>query len=513
MNLFQIVIIISLVGNTGLGFFVLISNPKRRSNLAFFFLTFWIMLWLGSMFLASIQQSYVALMFWVRQTSALASIIPIGVFALHLTIIKPRITFREIVYKLRYWLIACLILVAICHSPFLVTSSTFPTAEQSVPVSQYGSGFILYLAFFTAVVVAMIIGFRKTSKSSSGAQKVESQFLQLGYWLSFSGGLSLYGFSVLFDIQEASRFVPLAVLVWDGFVAYGIATRRILSASAVLQRVVAYGLMAVYLIAIYIFSEWLGSIIFMWLVADTTYFSHLLAALTLAFSVAPAHGWMQTFSQHLFGGANFLNVNVLLEQASHIFQEVSSEADLMANFTELIAKTFGTTHVILLCPEETGSYRQAHPLPVNGESLVLPAGRAIPELLLRDHEAFTLDTLHRMRPTSLVLEALQELESTDASLMVGSFMRTDMKAILLLSPKKSGRIYDRQDQHALQLLCDQFAVAQENASLYTAVQNSNIYNDILLNSLTSGIVAVNSDRVVTVFNRRAHRPSSVTRIW
>jgi PAS domain S-box-containing protein len=61
------------------------------------------------------------------------------------------------------------------------------------------------------------------------------------------------------------------------------------------------------------------------------------------------------------------------------------------------------------------------------------------------------------------------------------------------------------DQRALQLLCDQLAVALENANLYTAVQNSKIYNDILLDSLTSGIVAVNSDRIVTVFNQRAQK--------
>jgi len=84
-------------------------------------------------------------------------------------------------------------------------------------------------------------------------------------------------------------------------------------------------------------------------------------------------------------------------------------------------------------------------------------------------------------------------------------MRKEMKAILLLFPKRSGRIYDLHDQRALQLLCDQFAVALENSNLYTAVQNGKIYNEILLDSLTSGIVAVNSDRTVTVFNQRAQK--------
>ncbi|MCC7300547.1 MAG: PAS domain-containing protein, partial [Verrucomicrobia bacterium] len=92
-----------------------------------------------------------------------------------------------------------------------------------------------------------------------------------------------------------------------------------------------------------------------------------------------------------------------------------------------------------------------------------------------------------------------------AALVIGSFMRKEMKAVLLLAPKKSGRIYDLRDQRALQLLCDQFAVALENSNLYTAVQNGKIYNETLLDSLTSGIVAVNSDRKITVFNQRAQK--------
>jgi PAS domain S-box-containing protein len=55
------------------------------------------------------------------------------------------------------------------------------------------------------------------------------------------------------------------------------------------------------------------------------------------------------------------------------------------------------------------------------------------------------------------------------------------------------------------MLCDQLAVALENSNLYTAVQNGKIYNEILLDSLTSGIVAVNEDRKIIIFNQRAQK--------
>lgn len=500
MNLFQAVILVSLIGNAGLGLFVLLSNPRRRINRSFFILTGLLMLWLGAMFMVPLQSTEARMGLYIRLTSATATLIPLGIFLLHRAIIQPDERVREAAYRLRYWLFACLALVALCFSPFFLLSTAFPTAGQTVPVSRYGPGFVPFLVYFFAVVVAMAVEFWKSAKTTSGAQRAENQFLQLGLWLSFSSGLSLFGAAVLGDLQEVSRFMPLATLVWAGIVAYGIATRRILSASAVLQQAVAHGLMAAYLVVLYLFSQWLCRHLLRWVVPDPDYLSHLLAALAVALSVTPAHGRIQSFSHRLFASGDTLNVNVLLERAGQIFREVSTEAALMTNFSDLVSNAFGTTKVLLLFPGEAGSYVQAHPEGAVGKPVRFQSDNAVLELLRRDRDAFTVDTLHRMRSSPVVQAALAVLKETGATLAAGGFMRGEMKTVLMLYPKKSRRIYDLNDQQSLQLLCNQFAVAMENANLYTAVRNSKIYNDILLDSLTSGIVAVNSDRRVTVFN-------------
>jgi hypothetical protein len=266
MNLFETVILIGLIGNTILGLFILLSNPRRVVNISFFSLTMLMMFWLGSMLFATLQRhSSNILLFWVRQTSAFAGLIPIGIFILQLAITDPDITVFRLLARLRYWLAVCLLMVIVCHSPIFIISSRVATSTQSVPVSEYGIGFIPYLIFFSAVSIAMIVGLWTSSRKLSGVQKIESQFLQVGCWMSFSSGILLYGTSVIFQIQEVSRFVPLSVLILDGFVAYGIATRRILAVSAVLQRVVAYTLMSVYLVVVYVVSQWIGRFLFLWI--------------------------------------------------------------------------------------------------------------------------------------------------------------------------------------------------------------------------------------------------------
>src|SRR5207248_3617614 len=69
--------------------------------------------------------------------------------------------------------------------------------------------------------------------------------------------------------------------------------------------------------------------------------------------------------------------------------------------------------------------------------------------------------------------------------------------------RKSGRIYGASEQCALQVLCGQLAVAIENAELFTEVQNAKIYNETLLENLTSGVIAAGTDDRVTVFNNEA----------
>ena len=504
MNLFQAIILIGLFGNTALGLFALLSNPRRAVNIAFFTLTFIMMLWLGSMFFATFQHhTYGVLLFWVRQTSAFASMIPLGVFILHLAIIDPSLTIGQMLYKLRYWLAGCLLMIAVCHSPMFVVSTTASTDVQTVPVSEYGIGFIPYLVFFTSVIVAMIGSFRKAATKIAGLQKEESRFLQLGCLLSFSSGIVLYGASIIFNIQEVGRFVPLAVLVLDGIVVYGIATSRILAVSEVLQRVVSYVLMICYLVAIYVAVTALGRVLFLWVVKDTTYLSHLLAALVVAFSVMPAHGWMQRFSHRLFSSSDQFDVNYVLKEAGRIFQEVSTEDHLMASFSSLIIRTFKTTRVVLLKPESDGVYRQHYVFPEQSDELSLADQSSLIQLLTRDHEPFTLDTLERMRSSAPVVAARNEMGSLDVSLAVGSFAHKQLEAVILLSPKTNEAIYDLREQRALQLLCDQLAVALENAQLYTEIQNSKIYNEILLDSMASGLVAVDKNHQITVFNQRA----------
>src|ERR1044071_8956418 len=76
---------------------------------------------------------------------------------------------------------------------------------------------------------------------------------------------------------------------------------------------------------------------------------------------------------------------------------------------------------------------------------------------------------------------------------------------MLLGPRLSRRIYGSVEQNALQVLCGQLAIAIDNAQLFTEVQNAKIYNEILLQNLTTGVIAAGADGRITVFNNEAEQ--------
>jgi len=509
MNTFRFIILIALLGNTALALFVLISNPKRTLNKAFAILASLIVLWLGTMAVGSLHLGQSAMLFITRQTSALGGILPLAFYLLFDTVSHPEQRIRQTLFRLRWLLLLIVFIFTLCHSPFFIRSVEY-SHPLNVAIAEYGFGFVIFMIYFITFIGVLTAGFVRMYRSSSGVQREELLFLQLGACTSLAFGITLLGAGVAFDYQEIARFLPLAVLVLDGFVAYGIATRRILSASVVIQRGIAYALMILYLSLLYLGIYWMAGWLFILLLDDTTFLSHLLAALVLAFSVVPAHGWMQAFAHHLVPAKSPINSDAVLKQARNIFQEIATEDRLTASFAQLVMDTFGTSRVMVVRPGPDGAFIQQYPECPAGQSPMRIEGTApLITLLYRETEPVTLDMLARMRASTLTLQVRRTLEAHAAPAVAGCFIRHEMKAALLLSTRQSGRIYDLHDQRTLQILCDQFAVALENANLYTAVQNAKIYNDILLDALTSGIVAVDADRTITVLNQRAQQITGI----
>jgi PAS domain S-box-containing protein len=116
-----------------------------------------------------------------------------------------------------------------------------------------------------------------------------------------------------------------------------------------------------------------------------------------------------------------------------------------------------------------------------------------------------LDELHRIRATPDLEQVMAQMHELKVAAAMPIFARDHLEGIMLLGPRLSGRIYGSVEQGALQVLCGQLSVAVENAQLFTEVQNAKIYNETLLQNLTTGVIAADADGRITVFNKEAEQ--------
>jgi signal transduction histidine kinase len=503
MNVFQLSILGSLVATLVIGFVVFGTQIRRAANQTFLGLSLLLALYMMCFGFGASAKDASWLEFWIRQTSAVSALVPAAMNLLRLAVVHQADSGIVLLRRARIWILLYLPIALLCQTHFFLESARLPSGSETVGVPSYGPGFQIFAIYFVAALGILIARFIRDFSRVSGIQRTELQFILLGCCGGLLFGITFLLISYAVGSAEVGMFLPLCVIVLDGVIAYGIATRRIMDVPHFLRRATAYtfltGYLAVVYAAVLVASRWLlDTVLHTVLPID-----HLLATLAVAFSIAPANGRMQRVANRLFLNINLLDVNETLKKANRVLGSITTLGELLEHLSRILAEAVGTDRVLILLAEE-GRFEQAHPKS-GSPGVTLERTDALTTMLMGQPEPIVLDVLNRVRPSPLLTEAALRLRKLNAAVAVGIRSKTGLEGVLLLGPRLSGRIYGSAEQHVLETLSGQLAVAIENSRLYTQVQNSRIYNDILLDNLVSGVVAAGKDRMVTVFNREAQR--------
>jgi signal transduction histidine kinase len=333
---------------------------------------------------------------------------------------------------------------------------------------------------------------------------------ELGFVLI--GGICTLAMSLLLAVvldtfieqSPGTSFAPIRVVLFTAIVAYGIVTRKVMEVGVLLRRLISYTLLAAYLLSLYAFVWWLAVTALERSTGNAHTIAHVLAAIVIAFAMAPARGMSQRLAERLFIGSHQLDFRATVSKAAKILASVTTLRDLLDRFAQTVAEAVGTDRVIILLPSKQGFLQQYPPVePGSRQFLELTRDQATIAQLQSNRDPIVLEELQRARATAQLQRVTRQLDSLQIALAMGIFARDHLAGVLLLGPRKSGKIYGAVERGALQVLCGQLAVAIENAELFTEVQNAKIYNETLLQNLTSGVIAAGTDGRITVFNNEA----------
>jgi PAS domain S-box-containing protein len=499
MNVETLPLWLALLMQLGLGLAVFRANPRRYANQSFLLASLILGGWLISLHFAfSATQSATAAV-WIRNASASGALVVNGFNLLRLSILCREKGWREIGKRSIGLALPTLAVIASCYTPLFLRSVQLRAGQIPQPV--YGPLFPLYLAFFAIAVVVVIGLYIRDLRRTSGVQKVELQFVVAGCAIL----VALVAFTPVFVNRAiAVRFAPFRVVIFSLVIAYGIATRKIMEVGFFFRRVMSYGILAAYLLAFYGVIWWLVRAAFLPVFgSDATSLAHVTAAIAVAFAMAPARGVSQTLADRLFVGTRRLDFRQTMSKAANILKSVTTLADLLERFARTTADAVGVERVGIFLLRRH-SYLQCYPAAESDTTTwQLEASDPIIEHIAAHPEPLVLEELHRVRATPELQLVRSQMEKLKAAAIIGIFSRDHLAGAMLLGPRTSGRIYGNVEQNALQVLCGQLAVAIENAELFTAVQNAKIYNETLLQNLTTGVVAADANSRVTVFNKNA----------
>ncbi len=497
--------VVAMLLQLSLGLAVFQANRHRLANQCFLLLSLTIDAWLFSLFLAFTATTPAAAEFAIRQASAAGAVYLAVLNLLRISVRQRQLGWKGIFAHSKTWLLVTLGIIALCQTKAFLEGAVLAQHTQSAPSPDYGPAIYVYVAYIILAFGALIVSYGRDIRNTKGGEHAELSFIFMGAIAAVVFAL-LLAFVLDYFLGEARAlwFAPFRFIILSLVIAYGIATRKILEVGFFMRRVISYGVLAVYLVGLYSLIWWLSFSVFVPMMGpDGRSVAHLLAALVVAFAMAPARGVSQTLADRLFVGTRRLDFQATMNQATAILRSVTTLADLLERFGLTIGQAVDTERVFLLLPEQE-FYAQRFPTVQPGSRttrMELHRDQAIIAHLERTKEPIILDELHRIRSTPELERVRRQMKSLHVAVAMGIFSREQLAGVMLLGPRRSGSIYGTVEQSALLVLCGQLAVAIENAQLFTEVQNAKIYNETLLQNLTTGVVAADRNGLITVFNR------------
>ena len=505
MNTGPALCLVALVLQLVLGLAVIQANPRRKPNQCFLLLSVAIAMWLGCLYLGLSTRSNTTLEFSIRGASAAGALILTTSNLLRLSILSQQGRWRDILQRSLPWLTAVLAIIVLCQTRFFLIRATFsqaPGSSIALPAPLYGNGVVIYILYFLLAGSATIISYARDIQKTSGVKRAELAFILIGAAVTLSTVLLFFVLGFVINRSTLVWFAPFRILLLSLIVAYGMATRKIMDVGLFLRRAISYGVLTTYLLALYGAVWWLVVQVTASLFYSTDHtFAHIAAALVCTFAMAPARGFSQSLADRLFVGGRGIDFRATVSKAAAILESVTTLPDLLRRFATTIGQAIGTDSVTIYLARRK-VFRKSYPSSA-GTVDQFKEEEPLVQWLATHHEPLILEELHRVRATATTFAIRRQLEAAGAAAAVGILSRERLVGIMLLGPRLSGRIYGSTEQSALQVLCGQLAVAIENAELFTEVQNARIYNEILLQNLTTGVVAADADGRVTVFNQEA----------
>jgi signal transduction histidine kinase len=499
--IFNLFLMLLMGANLTLGIMVFNANRQAATNRQYLLLVVNLSVWMLMMFLAFDASNENEAAFWIRMASTFGAFVPVCSILMYLGISSPDSSFATLLRGAKGPAILGIVFSALSWSDLYFSSVTMPVpAWDGVPMPVFGPVNILLSVFYVVVIGWLMAGSWRRRKATDEKRRIEYLFVAVGLFvLLIIGSLAVV---ILPSVLNSSKSVPLSfvgVLSMNGIVAYGIAAKRIMNVGVLTRRFISFGLQILYLGTVYCGGYFVMHAVLGRFSEGIDHFSHVMAAF-VTLSVSSGNGWvLTTFLRKIHMVAEPPNLQKAMQRADSALRFVTTTSELINKIKPLLADESETDLIDFRLKQERVDDAG------NGRLDAVENLLAYFEENRIRVEPFVISMISRISGRKRAIEAAKELEALDCVAAFGIWSNTELLGVVLLGEKVKGGAFQDAQLAVLEAMIKKVGSALENSMLYTEVQSSKIYNEILLDNLVSGVVAINSRTEITVMNREARR--------
>ncbi len=503
MHSFTIVSLIAFVLNLLLGVYTFYKNPSNSINRRFSIFTFVIALWTLCIFYMQLSINNTELAtkalrvgFWV------ALFLPYSFF--NFLQVFPDRNFRA---KTKYFGIACLIINFIfiipISSPYIVKKVTFENMQIH---AYYGALFLVYWIYFFGSMSYLSITLLKKLKFHRGIKRLQIQYVLFGTFIGISFGTITNCVLPVLGIWQLEQFVPTSSIIFVGSITYAIVRYQLMDIKVVVKKTTVYTLLTfsitlAYILIVVAFNYGFGKF-----TDYKTVLPALAASIIIAFAFVPLKSVLQRVVDKIF--IEIYDHHAVIQDVGKTLSSVKTMEELLEQTLLRLCGPMGIEKAfIIVRDEERGCFEISSSRNINAHAAwsSLRGTDALIRWLTDNRRVVTEDEMRRNPALAALSDARDDLNTLEMEICAPVFTEEHLIAVIFLGEKRSGRPFTAEDMRMFLTLSNQMAVAITNSQLYTMVAESKVYQEKIINTLKSGIIAVDGARNISMFNPEAER--------
>jgi PAS domain S-box-containing protein len=484
---------------TMLALFVLRGSPASNVNRAFAAQCLLIAGWtvgLSGLHSADTVHESFAMAF------ALASLIPAGILIFLYTYSFPRSVALVVPTYLKGIVVVGFLFAGLSvGSDLIFYDATLMTSGVTRKTGTLYPAFAIY--FVSTLCVAFWI-FIKKWRATQGPARVRYRYLGAGLIGSLTGGITTNLLIPLWTGQSTYSWLgPYFTLVYVGFVAHAIIRHRLMDLRLFIHRGLTIGLAGL----LSFIPVGLLLMVFWPRLLTSLRPSELALLLTLVCVVTILIPLTRDVAGRLLDRYVYRthsNYQRTVREASQMLTRVLYLDKLLAFITTTVVGSTGAGGVAVYL-REGAAFRCAiadrHQDAGHFDAPPLASVKLIAALEAAQEPILTDELAREPEQGAVGLHA--DLSRNDWALLLPVLSEDTLIAIIAVGPKVSGDSFYQQDLDLLMTLANQAGIAVKNAQLYAAVVVANEYLENIVAALESGVVAINAEGEIAIFNRAA----------